>query len=185
MEIFLILSALLVVFGVVCLRLKSKKPSKQCDERPPFQYFTFTPPSDNKIIQPTSSTKPRKKSKKKTDDDDYPMTTKRYTMHIVGEQYEGRQEVIKLLKRGDPLTLVREPDNSYDENAVNIMYKGRSIGYLSQKNAEWIADLLDDGEALVASVATIALDENGNGDTFLNVKIHVDGVPVRDYEEIY
>jgi hypothetical protein len=67
-----------------------------------------------------------------------------------------RQTIIrKNCRKGTALTLVREPDNPRDRNAVAI-YVGRSlIGYVSSEDAPRVAKCLDEGWSSVASVARI------------------------------
>jgi type I restriction enzyme M protein len=67
------------------------------------------------------------------------------TTRIAGVTFEGRQEGLARLKRGDKVWLRREPDNPYDPNAVHVERRsGRSLGYLPTELAEDLADALDD-----------------------------------------
>ena len=107
--------------------------------------------------------------------------TGRYALHISGEQYPNnsgisRQSLIMQMSLGDQLTLVREPWNSFDKNAVRVDWSGRDIGYISARNAEWVSKLMDEGANLSASVADVFLDYSG-GENFLNVRIFLDRVP--------
>jgi len=56
-----------------------------------------------------------------------------------------RQEFTKDLKSGDILTLIREPNNQYDPNAIAIFFNGNQLGYVNKFNAESIAPRLDAG----------------------------------------
>ena len=47
----------------------------------------------------------------------------------VGVTFGNGQEIIKGLRRGDKLSLIREPENQYDPNAVRIESRGRKLGY--------------------------------------------------------
>ncbi len=110
---------------------------------------------------------------------DLPHVEGRYTMHIAGEQFDGRQSTIKSLSVGQRLLLEREPRNPYDSNAVAVRTLATSgggmVGYLSRDNAGWVSRLLDEGVGLSASVACVFFGDGvGNG---LEVQIHVDGVP--------
>lgn len=64
---------------------------------------------------------------------------------------EGRsiQRILKDLADYDPdslnLTLEREPDNPYDENAIKVYCEGEHIGYIKAELAKKLADLVDDG----------------------------------------
>lgn len=110
--------------------------------------------------------------------EDQDQFTKLYTMHVVGEQHEGRQPRVQRVRVGMPVTLKREPDNQFDENAVLVIVNGiGDVGYLSRSNAEWVAGVIDDGAQLTATVAKVFSDTY-NGETFLNIMIDVDGVPL-------
>lgn len=73
--------------------------------------------------------------------------------------YEGR-EAWPALRPGEPLALVREPDNPYDANAVRVEWHGRKLGYVPQRDNAAVARHLDRGTALEARIA--ALRENRN-----------------------
>lgn len=99
----------------------------------------------------------------------------RYTLHISGEQYDGRQSAIWRLRVGQKLLLRREPWNKHDPQAVAVStLSGDVIGYIPRKNAGWVSRLLDQGDQLKASVAHVFDDD---GDSVLDVQIHIDGVP--------
>lgn len=54
-----------------------------------------------------------------------------------------RQEIIAGCEPGDIVTLVREPKNPYDENAIRIDYKHEAIGYINKSDAAKLAPILD------------------------------------------
>lgn len=56
----------------------------------------------------------------------------RYFMdfHIAGFAYYDGLDVIDELKLGTPVTLVSEPDNPHDADAVAIYYKHKKLGYI-------------------------------------------------------
>lgn len=107
----------------------------------------------------------------------------RYTIHVVGEQYRNengssRQDIISQMSLGDPLKLVREQKNAYDSNAIRIDWCDHPIGYVSVKNAKWLAPILDKGNSLAASVADVFVDDIvSDSRSFLNVRLFVDNVP--------
>ncbi len=99
----------------------------------------------------------------------------RYTLHISGEQYDGRQSAIWRLRSGQRLLLRREPWNKYDPQAVAVStVSGDVVGYIPRKNVGWVSRLIDEGEPLRASVAHLFDDD---GDSVIDVQIHIDGVP--------
>jgi hypothetical protein len=64
------------------------------------------------------------------------------------------------LKRGDPLALVREPDNPHDPNAVRVEWKGHLLGYLPRTENEAVARQLDRGNRLQARIIGIGTYRN-------------------------
>ena len=75
---------------------------------------------------------------------------------VVGTQYENRNERIEKVRVGDPVELVREPDNQYDFNAILVRTCDGSLGYISAEDNSFIAPLLDSGEfTCEAEVTTV------------------------------
>lgn len=67
--------------------------------------------------------------------------------YIVGSQYRvGAREAIKELRKGEELSLRREPDNPHDRNAVAVYdVCGQHLGYVPRQDAGAIAKVLDRG----------------------------------------
>ena len=87
-----------------------------------------------------------------------------YTVHVAGEQYENydgssRQKAIKKCRTGQPVTLVREPDNEYDQNAIKVISSFGQIGYVGRNNAEWLSRIIDEGRGVSAHVEGIFTDD--------------------------
>ncbi len=67
-----------------------------------------------------------------------------------------RHEIIKRCSRGEPLELRREPENPSNPDAVAVFRTtGQQIGYLSRKNAAWVAEIMDRGAEVAAKVQAI------------------------------
>jgi hypothetical protein len=49
---------------------------------------------------------------------------------LAGFQFYAGSALWDEMKAGDPLVLVREPDNSHDAGAVRVEWRGRKLGYL-------------------------------------------------------
>jgi hypothetical protein len=64
------------------------------------------------------------------------------------------------LRRGDPLALVREPDNPHDPNAVRVEWNGHLLGYLPRTENEAVARQLDRGNRLQARIIGIGTYRN-------------------------
>ncbi|MBD5633594.1 MAG: DEAD/DEAH box helicase, partial [Candidatus Eremiobacteraeota bacterium] len=88
---------------------------------------------------------------------------------IVGVSFEGRQDLLAGLAPGDPLDLVREPDNPHDRNAVAVRYGRLQLGYLRREIALRLAPNVDSGDRYSAAVGSIT----GGGERHVGVNIRV------------
>jgi len=79
---------------------------------------------------------------------------------LAGFQYHAATSVWNELKVGDALTLVREPDNPHDANAVRVEWRGRMLGYLPRAENRAVADEMDRGTAVVARIAQLREHRN-------------------------
>ena len=61
--------------------------------------------------------------------------------------------LIPNLQIGDTVTLVREPENPHDSNAVAIMIDDTLVGYIPRVDNALIAQFMDAGGEPVATVA--------------------------------
>lgn len=98
-----------------------------------------------------------------------------YHSKLVGVTFEGRQDVIALLKGDEPLRFRREPENEYDNKAVAVdalitasMRKARNeeadirmkeewkpIGYIAKDKNSELASVLDDGKEAAIKIGSI------------------------------
>ena len=74
--------------------------------------------------------------------------TRRKVSDIVGESRETRsgeprQQIILHCGPGDEISLVRQPENPHDPNAVLIMCGDSDVGFLSREDAALLAPALD------------------------------------------
>lgn len=72
---------------------------------------------------------------------------------LAGFRHAEAAAVLPDLRRGDELTLVREPDNAFDRNAVRVEWQGRKLGYVPRRENAALAWALDRGETLRARVS--------------------------------
>ena len=79
---------------------------------------------------------------------------------LAGSQYHQLNDLQKAIRVGDTLDLIREPDNPYDRNAVSVHWRGKMLGFLPKKENRAVAQAMDQGETLKATVAFMAPDPN-------------------------
>lgn len=75
---------------------------------------------------------------------------------LVGVTFAGRQEQIRGIPPAQPLSLVREPENSHDPNAVKVLEPGgATLGYLKADLARHLAAVMDKGMEYKAQAASV------------------------------
>ena len=64
-----------------------------------------------------------------------------------------REALIRRLRVGDPVSLIREPSNEFDPHAVAVLdLSGNQLGYLKRDVASWFSPVLGRKEDLVSRV---------------------------------
>jgi len=74
---------------------------------------------------------------------------------LAGFQFHDGAAVWNELKVGDALTLVREPANPHDANAVRVEWRGRMLGYLPRAENRSVAAEMDRGSKVTARIARL------------------------------
>jgi hypothetical protein len=80
---------------------------------------------------------------------------------LAGFKYYDGKELWGEIHRGDPLTLVREPNNPHDHNAIRLEWKGHMLGYLPRRENSHLARQLDHGVAVEAHITELTRHRNG------------------------
>ena len=62
---------------------------------------------------------------------------------LVGMKHRGTEALVASLPQGELLTLIREPLNTYDRNAVQVWARGTHVGYIPMKQNTQIAMAMD------------------------------------------
>lgn len=98
---------------------------------------------------------------------------------LVGVTFDKRQDVIPTLHDGEELTLVREPNNPFDTNAIRVLTKdGRDVGHIRKEIAAEISPIMDKGESYRCTVTSVT----GGGEHSYGVNIlMVKGVPETEH----
>lgn len=79
---------------------------------------------------------------------------------LAGFRYYEARELWSQLVQGMELTLVREPANPHDANAIRVEWRGRILGYVPRQENAALAWGLDRGEALRARISRITWHAN-------------------------
>jgi hypothetical protein len=75
---------------------------------------------------------------------------------LAGFQYHEGKKLWPHMQVGDALTLIREPDNAYDANAVRVEWQGYKIGYVPRRDNADTARFMDSGQVLLARISRLA-----------------------------
>lgn len=79
-----------------------------------------------------------------------------FDFYIAGYQYYDAEKVICKLKNGDALMLKREPDNKYDDQAIEVYTKeGIKLGYIPQVSNIVPKNIMDNNIILKAHIKEI------------------------------
>jgi hypothetical protein len=79
---------------------------------------------------------------------------------LAGFRYAEASQVWSELRLGDPLDLVREPDNPHDRNAVRVDWRGRKLGYVPRAENEALAWAMNRGERVTARISRLQEHRN-------------------------
>lgn len=91
----------------------------------------------------------------------YDFREPRFTFRVVGDFVGNRSQLIARLSIGEPLRLVREPNNPHDKNAVAVHNSaGTMLGYLKRDVADWFGPRMD-SRRVVSSAEVHRIREDG------------------------
>lgn len=72
---------------------------------------------------------------------------------LAGFRYAEAAAVWPLMREGDALELVREPENPHDAGAVRVEWRGHKLGYVPRRENAALAWALDRGVPVRARIA--------------------------------
>ena len=90
---------------------------------------------------------------------------------LAGFVYYDGKAVWDQMKKGDHLSLVREPANPHDTNAIRLEWHGHMLGYVPRRDNVDLARQMDLGARAEARIT--ALDKATNGRHRLSYEIYV------------
>lgn len=77
------------------------------------------------------------------------------TSAVAGYQYYQGEDVWNKLKVADELTLIPEPDNKYDDKAIQIYWQEYKLGYLPRDENYTINKLLKNNNQLTVKISKL------------------------------
>jgi len=87
-----------------------------------------------------------------------------------------RQDILKQCRVGEPLTLLRDPSNPHDPNAIKVFrLSGEQLGWLSAELATKMAPLLDGGYPIDAQISDLTGSEPDKANIGCNIKLTIWG----------
>ena len=90
---------------------------------------------------------------------------------LAGFRHYAGREILRDMKPGDRLQLVREPANPHDANAVRVDWRDVVLGYVPRRDNAAVARQLDRGIPLEARIA--GLRENRNRSVHVEFEVIV------------
>jgi len=98
-----------------------------------------------------------------------------FVTRIVGCRFEGRLDLLESLGEGQRLSLVPEPLNPVDSNAIRVATrKGETLGYVRRPIARRLTERLEKGAVLRARVALV-LGPKIDANERLYIRVRVSG----------
>lgn len=79
---------------------------------------------------------------------------------LAGSQYYAMEAFWADIKVGDALSLIREPDNRHDRNAIRVEWRGHKLGYVPRAQNRAVAAAIDAGDRLSARVSSMSDNKN-------------------------
>jgi len=96
-----------------------------------------------------------------------------FDCHIAGFTYYDGLDVIDQLQPGTPVSLVSEPDNPYDPEAVAIYLRETKLGYIPRTKNSYVSSLLYFGHSdiLDAKICRRNLEEHTENQFRIVIKL--------------
>jgi hypothetical protein len=79
---------------------------------------------------------------------------------LAGFQFHAGEELWRQMQVGDRLTLVREPENPHDPNAIRVDWRQVKLGYVPRRDNRQVARQIDLGAALEARISKLRESRN-------------------------
>ena len=93
---------------------------------------------------------------------------------LAGFVYYDGQTVWERMKPGDRLTLVREPANPHDANAIRLEWQGHMLGYVPRRENADLARQMDLGARTEARITALGRLANGRHRISYEISVPLD-----------
>ncbi|MBK9626049.1 MAG: HIRAN domain-containing protein [Rhodocyclaceae bacterium] len=74
---------------------------------------------------------------------------------LAGFRYYAAEARWQEMKEAQALTLIREPENVHDKNAIRVEWRGEKLGYLPRRENKTVAAAMDAGDKIDAKIAKL------------------------------
>ncbi len=91
---------------------------------------------------------------------------------LAGFQYYDGKGLWDVMRTGDTLALIREPQNPHDPNAVRVEWQGQALGYVPRRENSDVARQMDRGAPVKARI--VQLREARNPWQRIEFEVYVD-----------
>jgi single-stranded-DNA-specific exonuclease len=104
-----------------------------------------------------------------------------FNTKVAGVSFEGRQDTVAALRRGEAVELRRDAANAHDPNAIGVWYGALQIGFLKREIAKRVAPNIDGGERYTAEVTQVTggIGTRSYGINIFVTRVRAAVVPVR------
>ena len=105
-----------------------------------------------------------------------PLRDGEFLSSVAGEAHQNpdgtwRQDIIRRCATGDPVELVPEPENPYDQHAVKVEHRLGLIGYIPSASARRFAREIDNGYIVTSSIHEITGRDKATLGVVLRVRV--------------
>lgn len=94
---------------------------------------------------------------------------------LAGFQYHEGRDLWAMMRVGDSLQLMREPQNPHDGNAVRVLWRNEMLGYIPRRENSDVARQMDRGAPVKARI--VRLKEARNPWQRIEFEVYVELTP--------
>lgn len=84
-----------------------------------------------------------------------------------------RQDLVRRCSAGDPVALVPDPHNKYDEKAVMVLWRSQQLGFLKRKLAAELGEIISKGGLVDGRITEVTGGTKGKETMGVNLELSV------------